>query len=184
MPGLEGLFAGSMSFVLLLYTAIPLFPLLYVIIRWRARGAGEPGLGYRSGLLYLRTVALLVLVTGTGLLLHGVLSQSSESRSMDEMRRVAHGVIVGSAAFFLVTFTLVRSLGDAVGAVDAARVFHGFVLLISGLVTFTALTVLCVLMFQKSAEMDDLREPLAWLIVWASTWLAHVVILRSPSAGT
>ena len=182
MPGLEGVFAGGVGVALLLYTAIPLFPLLYVIIRWRVQGGGEPGLGTRSGLLYLRTVALLVLVTGAGLLLHGVLSQSSESRSMDEMRRVAYGVIVGSAAFLLLTSTLVRSLGDAVGALDAARVFHGFVLLVSGLATFGALIVLCILMFQKSAEFDDLREPLAWLIVWAITWLAHVVILRTSSA--
>ena len=77
---------------------------------------------------------------------------------------------------------MVRSLGDAVGALDAARVFHGFVLLVSGLATFGALIVLCILMFQKSAEFDDLREPLAWLIVWAITWLAHVVILRTSSA--
>ena len=182
MPGFESLLAGSMGLVMLLYMAIPLFPLLYVIIRWRVRGAGEPGLGTRSGLLYLRTVALLVLVTGAGLLLQGLLSQNSESQSMDEMRRVAYGVLVGGAVFFLVTFTLVRSLGDAVGAVDAARVFHGFVLLVSGLVTFGALILLGILMFRKSGDFDDLREPLAWLIVWTLAWLAHVAILRTRSA--
>ena len=182
MPELEGLFAGTMGLVMLLYTAVPLFPLLYVIIRWRAKGAGEPGLGTRSGLLYLRTVALLVLVTGAGLLLHGLLSKSSESRSMDEMRRVAYGLIVGGAVFLLVTFSLVRSLGDAVGAVDAARVFHGFVLLVSGLLTFAAVVVVCIILFQRKAEFDDVREPLAWLIVWTLTWLVHVGILRSGVA--
>ena len=167
MPELGGMFAGTMGLVMLLYAAVPLFPLLYVIIRWRAKGAGEPGLGTRSGLLYLRTIALLVLVTGAGLLLHGLLSKSSESRSMDEMRRVAYGLIVGGAVFFLVTWTLVRSLGDAVGA---------------GLLTVAAVVLVCILLFQRHAEFDDVREPLAWLIAWALTWLAHVGILRSVTA--
>lgn len=182
MSGFESLFAGTMSLVVLLYAAIPLFPLLYVIIRWRVKGGGEPGLGYRSGLLYLRTVALLVLATGTSLMVHGLLAENSDTRSMDDMRRIAYGLIVGGAVFFLVTFTLVRTLGDAVGAVDAARVFHGFVLLLSGLATLAALIVLCVLLFQRNAEMDDLREPLAYLIVWSITWVVHVMILRSGIA--
>jgi len=182
MPGFESLFAGTMSLVVLLYAAIPLFPLLYVIIRWRAKGGGEPGLGYRSGLLYLRTVSLLVLITGASLLLHGVLTERSDSRSMDEMRRVAYGLIVGGAVFFLITFTFIRTLPDAVGAIDASRIFHGFVLLLSGLVTLGALVVLCILMFQKSAEFKDLRDPLAWLLVWSITWLVHVLILRPSRA--
>lgn len=182
MPEFERLFAGTMGLVVMLYAAIPLFPLLYVIIRWRAKGGGEPGLGYRSGLLYLRTVALLVLATGASLLLHGVLAENSDSRSMDDMRRVAYGLIVGGAVFFLVTFTLVRTLGDAVGATDAARVFHGFVLLLSGLATLAVVVVLCILLFGRDVEMSDLREPLAWLIVWSITWVIHVAILRSGIA--
>ena len=182
MPELESLFAGTMGVAVLLYAAVPLFPLLYVIIRWRAKGGGEPGLGYRSGLLYLRTVSLFVLITGVSLMLHGLLSPRSEARSMDEMRRVAYGLITGGAIFFLLTFTFIRTLPDSVGAVDATRIFHGFVLLVSGMVTLGAVVVLCILLFQKSTEFDDLREPLAWLLVWAITWLLHVLILRPARA--
>ena len=98
---------------------------------------------------------------------------------MDEMRRVAYGLITGGVIFFLLTFTFVRTLPDSF---DATRIFHGFVLLVSGMVTLGAVVVLCILLFQRSTELDDLREPLAGLLVWAITWLLHVLILRPVRA--
>ena len=86
--------------------------------------------------------------------------------------------MVAGVLFWVVNFSLIRRLGDAVGANDATRVFAGYVMLIAGIATFVALGVLSVIAFQEDTDFGDLRGPIAWVMVWASTWLVHVLILR------
>jgi len=179
MPFTPSLLSLLPLVLVLLTGLVPLFPLLYVIIRWRVPGGGAVGLGFRSGLLYLRSAGLLVMVTGGALLLHGLVVVDSDTRSMEDLRRIGGGLALGGAVFWALNGMLVRSLPDVVGAADATRVFNGFVMLFAGVAAFVALGGLCVLALQRDAELDDLRAPLVWVVVWTATWLIHLLLLRT-----
>ena len=178
MPGFDGFMSLLPMFLIVVYVILPLFPLLYVILRWRTAGAGEPGLGLRAGLLYFTSISVLVVTTGLALLLQTLASSDVGARSMDSMQRISFGLLLGGALFFAVNGMVVLRLPAAPADDAATRIFRGFVLIFSGLVTFVALLILCVKLFEKGSNIDDLREPLVWAGVWMICYLAHLAILR------
>ena len=44
MPGVIEM-ASGVAAVFVAYLAVAAFPLLYILVRWRSAGVGEPGLG-------------------------------------------------------------------------------------------------------------------------------------------
>jgi hypothetical protein len=187
MPGLDQLFYGFTGAIVLVYLIIPMFPLLYVIIRWRAAGSGEPGLGTYAGVLYFRSVAVLVLVSGVALLLHSIVSApgselpravAAHDDSMEELRRVAGGMLVGGVLIWGMQLAILARARFSTSGADARRVFHGFVMIIAGLASVGTIMALCIQLFQEDTEFDDLRELIVWAGVWTGTYLVQVALLR------
>jgi hypothetical protein len=183
MPEFMGFAAiGSTVALMLAYVGATVFPLLYVFARWRTGGRGEPGMGMQAGLLYLRSVALLMFLTGLSLLLHGFVDEDSDSRGMEDMRRVAGGLLLGGAVGYALPLAFLRM--GAIGRSEAVhRLFDGFVLMVSGVMTLGAVTVTGVVLFLRKTDFDDLRAPLVWAAVWLCSFLLHAVSLVRGSAG-
>jgi hypothetical protein len=181
MPGFSDFISLTPLVLVAVYLVLPLFPLLYVILRWRTAGEGEPGLGLRAALLYFTSISVLVVTTGVAFLLHSLVSDDPNPEAVDRMRRSAYGLLLGGALFFAVNAMVVLRLPAARADDATTRVFRGFVLIMSGLVTLVALLILCVKLFEKGSNIDDLREPLVWTGVWMICYLAHLGILRPKS---
>ena len=68
-----GIFEALFSGVLALALAANTFPLLYVILRWRTAGQGEPGLGTYAAMHYFKNTGLLVALSGVALFIYSLL---------------------------------------------------------------------------------------------------------------
>jgi len=179
MPEIERILMGSVGVIVLFYFTFAVFPLAYVFVRWRAGSDSEPGNGTYAGLLYFRAVSLLVFCTGLSLCLHSLIDEDAGRRSMENMRRVAAGLMVGGLVFHLLQWAFISQLSSAAKSVQVRRVFRGFVLVVSGLVSMGTVILLCVLMFDEHTHFEDFKPLLAWVGVWTILHLGHLQLLRA-----
>jgi hypothetical protein len=193
MPDFQALFDRALGalhllgFVLLVLAVAPLFPFIYVVLRWRSRGSHEPGAGTYAALLYFCTAGLLLALAGAANLSYGFVSTTPAS---EQMTRLSWGMLVGSTAFFLVNCALVRLYGPAQGHMTARRVFVGFFMVTSGLVAFTTLVLFCITLFhktegdaQRALRADELKLYGMWTIYYLASYLASVVLLARGARG-
>ncbi|NRA95794.1 MAG: hypothetical protein HRU14_06245 [Planctomycetes bacterium] len=182
MPGsIEAAMAGSVGLVMVLYFTMLAFPMLYIILRWRSQGSGEPGIGTYAATHYFRGVALLVGVTAIAMLSYAAVSTEGQ----EDLARLAGGLLTGSVIFFvphhLVAMQRHRGEGDPVG-----RVFTGFILLIAGTFSLVSIMVLLVLLFQEDhsdSPREDIRVAVSFAWVFSLTYLFLLGrMLRNRSA--
>ena len=70
MPDFGSMFAGIeqalkiLSYAAVILAVAPLFPFLYVVMRWRAPGHGHVGIGTLGAIHYFLVVSLLVMLAG------------------------------------------------------------------------------------------------------------------------
>jgi hypothetical protein len=172
------------GFALLFLPVAPLFPFLYVVLRWRSQ---EPGAGTFAALLYFRTAALLLALGGAANLSYGWFSTTPTN---EELTRISWGVLVGSGAFLLLNGVLAWLAGRRPGLAAARRVFTGFLMVMSGLVAFTALLLLFVTVFRKpdghseAAECcDEMKLYGAWTAYYVVAYLGSVWWLSRGARG-
>lgn len=179
MPNFDYLFgflgASVVAVFLVLYAVILMFPLVYVILRWRAADSERPGLGTRATVLFLRSLTILTLLTGAALLLQTIFSQEMNTATISSMRRIAMGLGVGAGvllAFQQVALLVLPRVG--LGEDPARRVFRGVVAIVTGIVSSIMVIVLCVRIFEEGDNAESILHLYSWLVVW---WPAHIVIL-------
>ncbi len=170
-----------MSYGMLLLIIAPLFPFLYVVMRWRAPGTGHTGIGTLGAIHYFIVMSALLLLAGSANLCYGWVSITPVN---PEMTRISWGTLSGSLAFLVINLVLLRFTRDLSDVPDVRRMFIGFFLVIAGLTAFGALLLLCVSYFSEvkdgDAEAGILRHDAMklygfWVIYFlggylASTW--------------
>ena len=97
-----------LSFVVLFLLVTPLFPFIYVVLRWRSDGEHETGAGTYAGLLYFATVGLLLGLAGAANLTYGWMSTTE---IVEEQIRLSWGMFVGSTLFLGLNLALLRRHG-------------------------------------------------------------------------
>jgi hypothetical protein len=170
------------SYVVLFLLVAPLFPFIYVVLRWRTEGAQEPGVGTYGGLLYFRTAALLLVIAGAANLTYGYLSTTPVD---DELTRMSWGLFIGSVLFMGLNTWLGRFV-DVPKPQHARRVFGGFLMIMAGLVALFVLILFFITVFTKVPEdnakavdlhADDLKLYGSWAAYYLATYLTATVLL-------
>ena len=175
-----------LGYLVLFLLVAPLFPFIYIVLRWRVDGDHEPGVGTYGALLYFRTVSILLLLAGAANLTYGWVSTTEV---LPEMHRLSWGMFTGSAAFLLLHVALLRMHGPRPDLVAARRVFLGFLLVLCGLVAFTALVLLCITLFEKvdkakevERRIDDLKIYGSWAGFYLAAYVTTLLLLRRRAA--
>jgi hypothetical protein len=170
-----------LGFVVLFLLVAPLFPFIYVVLRWRSDGEHEPGAGTYAALLYFATAGLLLGLAGAANLTYGWMSTTA---IIEERIRLSWGMFVGSALFLALNLALLRRHGPRPQLRDARRVFGGFLMVMAGLVTFTVVVLFFIAVFRETSNereaaerADDLKAYGAWAGFYLVTYLTTVMVL-------
>jgi hypothetical protein len=158
-----GIFPFLMYF---LYAAVPLAPLAYLFIKWRAYrdGAGsDPWLGVAVLLQYFWTVALQLALIGLVLAGAGLVGNKMETEVKPGLALLSTGVIS-----LLVAFFALKRLPPSSRRGQVWRVFFVLNLLICGLLALIALGAVSFALFTGKAA--DARLPLVALAIFAAAW--------------
>lgn len=177
------------SYVVLFLLVAPLFPFIYVVLRWRTEGQQEPGVGTYGALLYFRTAALLLVIAGAANLTYGYISTTPID---EELTRMSWGLFLGSALFMGLNTWLGRFV-DVPKPQHARRVFGGFLMIMAGLVSLFVLILFFITVFKKVPEdsakaaevrVDDLKLYGAWSVYYLTTYLTATVLLSRGARPT
>jgi len=176
-----------LAFVLLFLLVAPLFPFIYIVLRWRSAGAHEPGAGTFAALLYFRTAGILLALAGAANLTYGWISTTPQ----DEMlTRISWGMFTGSLAFLGLNLLLLRRFGAHPELATARRVFLGFLMVMAGLVAFTTLVIFSMTLFQATktdaaaiARIDDLKLYSCWTAYFLVAYLSATWRLSGGARG-
>jgi len=181
MPFFDPGVVQLLGFVLLFLLVAPLFPFIYVVLRWRSAGAHEPGAGTYAALLYFRTAALLLALAGAANLTYGWISTTPVDEAWT---RLSWGLFTGSLAFLALNVGLLRRFGPHPELATARRVFTGFLMVMAGLVAFTAVVMFAVTLFKKAEtdaksalRADELKQYGAWAVYYLAAYLASTWLL-------
>jgi hypothetical protein len=149
-----------------LYAVVPLAPLVYLFIKWRAYRDGcpaDPWLGAAVLLHYFWTLALHLALFGLTLTLAGLLKSSSAEELNPGLGLLSAGVIALLATHFAMNRVPRSALRP-----QAWRVFNGLNLLLCGLVALVALCAAAIMLFD--GKIIDLRLPLVALVIFGAAW--------------
>jgi hypothetical protein len=161
---------GMLPFLMYyLYAVVPLAPLAYVFIKWRAYrdgAASDPWLGAAVLLQYFWTLALHLAFFGLVLAVAGLIGGKMAEEVRPGLALLTTGMIALLAAFFALKRLPAATASPLRG--QAWRVFQALNLLICGLLALVALGVASMLMFTGKAA--DARLPLVALVVFGAAW--------------
>ena len=149
-----------------LYAVVPLAPLVYLFIKWRAYRNGQatdPWLGAAVLLQYFWTLALHLALFGLCLALAGLLKGHGAEELNPGLGLLSAGVIALLATFF----ALSRIPGSPL-RLQVWRVFNALNLLICGLVALVALCAAAIMLFD--GKLADARLPLVALVIFGAAW--------------
>ena len=179
MPGIFNFAAFLVPLVLIMYI-VPVFPLLYVIVKWRS-ASGTSGAGTHGLMLYFTTVSVLIALAAAANLTYGAISVGDVSEGMT---RTSWGLLVGALAFCLLNIFLMRAAAPLRDPTDVVRVFVGFVAVISGIIAMGALIALTISMFQEAVtdraadlRSDAIRMFGSWCFYYLVTYLLTTRLL-------
>lgn len=164
------MFGGVVVMMLLVYSLIPLFPFVYVVLRWRQAREGEadPQLGLKVALHYFATIGLHVVLMALVAVLYSFLLDSS--RGSTEMVRVGAGLLIGGGIILGGHQTLLRSLTDSGSRPNVARVFAGLNLVLCGLIGMGALLAGSVMLCQERVPEEGFKLVLVLMAVYLGCW--------------
>jgi len=179
---------SGMMIPLMIIGSVPLFIYIYALIRWRAGGEEEPGLGSYALVLAFRMIAVLLGVSAIAMMLYIVLSDEDH----EEVKRVVNAVFVSAALFLGIQFALAAPLRPGGRFRPARRLFGGGVVGIAGLLTLAAMLASLIVIFQDpetERQIEQHRDMLkafgSWLVcfgalyVGSSFWMARDVGARA-----
>jgi hypothetical protein len=157
---------GMLPFLMnYLYAVVPLAPLVYLFLKWRAYrdGAVDPWLGAAVALQYFWTLALHLALFGLTLAASGLTGGKMEGEVKPGLALLFTGVIALLAAFFALKRLPASPLRG-----QAWRIFFVLNLLLCGLLALVALGAASFALF--TGKVADARLPFAGLIVFGSAW--------------
>ena len=158
-----GLFPFLMYY---LYAVVPLAPLVYLFLKWRAYRDGavaDPWLGAAVLLQYFWTLALHLALFGLALSVSGLAGSKMAEEVKPGLALLFTGVVVLLAAFFALKRVPPSPLRG-----QSWRVFFALNLLLCGLAALVALGAASFMLFTGKAA--DARLPLVALVVFGAAW--------------
>ncbi len=168
---------GMLPFLMyFLYAALPLAPLAYLFVKWRAYrdgGGSDPWLGVAVLLQYFWTLALQLALIGLVLAGAGLIGNKMEQEIKPGLALLSTGVIALLAAFFAL-----KRLPHSSWRGQAWRVFFVLNLLICGLLALIALAAVSFALFTGKAA--DARLPVVALACFggAGMWFLRLLIRK------
>jgi len=183
MPAFDKLIEAIqlLSYGAVLAIVAPLFPFLYVVMRWRAPGNGHSGIGTLGSVHYFLVMGVLILLAGVANLTYGYFSTTPIE---PELTRMSWGMTLGSASFLALNFALLRMTNDLSDLPDVRRMFLGFFQVMTGLTAFTVLLLLFATWFQKAegdqaiiARSDAMKLYGSWVGYFLTAYVAATVYL-------
>jgi len=158
----------ALPFLFAILWILPVFPLLYVLIRWRAAGHGEPGIGSYSLVLHFRCAAVLVAVGALAVLTYRLFSVV---KGGEDVTRTAWGTLLAAVVFLAIQVPMGAALQPKTDTAVASRTFGGFLLAIAGTIVFAALLWFCVTLLEKVSDYSmkghkDMLKMSGSLLVW------------------
>ncbi|MEM8882793.1 MAG: hypothetical protein AAGD14_01840 [Planctomycetota bacterium] len=170
-----------LSYATVILAVAPLFPFLYVVMKWRAPGQGHVGIGTLGAVHYFQVLSALILLAGAANLSYGWVSTTP----VDPVTtRYSWGMFVGSGLFFLLNLGLQRLTRDLSDLPDVRRMFTGFFLVMTGLTSFAVLLLFFVAWFQEvdakdenavAERIDAMKLYAAWLLYFLTAYLASTL---------
>ena len=127
------MFGGVFVMMLFAYSLVPLFPFVYVLLRWRqARegGAPDPQLGLKVAVYYFMTIGLHVVLMALALGLYGLIVD----RAPESMMRAAAGLLLGGGIVYGLHRAILSRVVDAARRANVARVFAVLNVVLCGLI--------------------------------------------------
>jgi hypothetical protein len=172
---------GALVVPLLLFVSVPFFLYVYVVVRWRAGGGGEPGLGSYGLVMAFRMLAFLMGAGAIAQLLYCAMS----AEEYEEMMRVCWGILFAAGIFLVLHIPLGMVLRPAGDFAPARRIFGGGLLLVAGMITLGALVLLMVTLSQKvpdrpgaeESHSDQLKAAGSWLACFGLVYVASAVVM-------
>lgn len=165
-----------------LYAVVPLAPLVYLFIKWRAYRDGrpdDPWLGAAVLLHYFWTLALHLALFGLSLALAGLIKGPNAATELKPgLGLLSAGVIALLATSFALSRVPFSSLRP-----QAWRVFNALNLLICGLVALVALCAAAIMLFE--GKTVDARLPLVALVIFGAawSWFLRLLIFKVKKSG-
>lgn len=171
-------------FSTLFYVLIPLAPIAYVFIKWRAARANEPhdrDLGTKVVFYYFQTLGYHLILVGLVLLCVSLLKGRFNDEAKTGVSLILSGAIVYAAHALIIQS---RFKGDPVRIVP--RFYAGFNVLVTGLISIVALTA-CILILIND-RIDNIKIPAAGLVVYGTAWVFRTLEFmrdggKTPSAA-
>ncbi len=167
---------GVMGVVLGIYLFAPLFPFLYVMLRWRSSAAGEPGIGTHGAFHYFRALAVVGACAGISMGLFALLKKGESERMM----RPSMGILAAALFFYFLNFICSQKLPPTPANHPVRRIFDGFLLVLSGLVVFVAMIVFFIELLDKSVDKEVLKGAGSWGAVWLAAFFWRAYLLVEP----
>lgn len=172
------MFGGLFVVMLLAYSIIPLFPFVYVLLRWKQGREGEPPdpqLGLKVALHYFATLGLHVLLMAAVAGLYSFLIDGD--RAAETLLRTAAGLALGGGVVYGVHRALLGRLTDTATRPNVARMFAGLNLVLCGLVGMGALLTITVLLLQEDTPEDPFKLAIVLMVVYLAGWAASAMKL-------
>jgi uncharacterized oligopeptide transporter (OPT) family protein len=149
-----------------LYAVVPLAPLIYLFIKWRAYRncqQTDPWLGAVVLLYYFWTLALHLALFGLSLAMAGLITGSKSEELNPGLGLLSAGVIA-----LVITFFALSRIPGSSQRPQALRVFNALNLLVCGLVALVALCAAAIMLFD--GKIADARLPLVALVIFGAAW--------------
>jgi hypothetical protein len=179
---------GLMGYIFVVLVAAPVFPFLYVVLRWRVQGRDDRGVGTYAALLFFASASLLVTVAGAANLAYGFISSTPAS---EELTRISWGMFIGAFAFLVVNRFLMIRFYPVEAHEDARRIFAGFLIIVTGTVSLGVLVMLGVTIFEKvndaiptavEKHADNLKLYGSWLVFYLVSYLVVTLTMMRGAA--
>lgn len=168
------MFGGVFAMMLLAYSIIPLFPFVYVILRWRQSREGEtpdPQLGLKVALHYFATIGWHISLLAAVLLLYSFVVDSS--RMQEAFLRMGAGLLLGGMIVYGLHRALIARLTDSATRPNVTRIFKGLNLVLAGLIGMAALVALCVMITQEEIPEEPFKIGGVLALVYLGAWASQ-----------
>ena len=167
------MFGGVFVMMLLAYSVVPLFPFVYLLLRWRhgrEGGAADPQLGLKVAVYYFMTIGLHVVLMALTMGLYGLVVD----RSPETLMRGACGLLLGGGVVYGLHRAILSRVVDAGRRANVARVFAGLNVVLCGLIGMGALIATSVLLLQEHVPEEGFKLAGVVMAVYLGAWTQQV----------
>ena len=158
---------GLVPFMYLFYFIIPLAPIAYIFLKWRAyrdNSPPDPQLGIKVVLFYFKTLAYQAILVAVTLIIFGILKGGYK----DELR-TGFGILVGGGIIYALHLVMIQNVFKTSSTQLVSRFYTGFNLVIVGILGMVSLMILCIIIFQ--GDVSDVKLPVSAILVYGLAWV-------------